>query len=131
MKKFLLILAILLMTPVCTFSANNIVPEYVSIENTSTFGLYQAPNEIILYQGKIGVLISQTPEFGTPRGIHEGSPIENVFREYGTDYKLSYYENEKLYEYFIYSADGTPCLLRFAVRNSEEKIYYISVRVNH
>ena len=50
MKKLLLILAILLLTPLCGYSANNIVPEYVSIQNTSTFGLYQAPNEIVLYQ---------------------------------------------------------------------------------
>ena len=50
MKKFLLILAILLMTPLFGYSANNVVPEYVSIENTQTFGLYQAPNEIVLYE---------------------------------------------------------------------------------
>ena len=50
MKKLLLILAILLLTPLCGYGANNIVPDYVSIENTSTFGLYQAPNEIVLYQ---------------------------------------------------------------------------------
>ena len=50
MKKLLLILAILLLTPLCGICANNIIPEYVSIQNTSTFGLYQAPNEIVLYQ---------------------------------------------------------------------------------
>lgn len=50
MKKLLLILAILLLTPLCGYGANNIVPDYVSIENTSTFGLYQAPNEIIIYK---------------------------------------------------------------------------------
>ena len=50
MKKLLLIIAILLLTPLCGYGANNIVPDYVSIENTSTFGLYQAPNEIVLYQ---------------------------------------------------------------------------------
>ena len=87
--------------------------------------------EVILYQGKIFTMISQTPKFSTPRGIREGSTIEDVFREYGNDYKLSYYDNEKLYEYFIDSVDGTPCRLRFAVRNSDVKVYYISVRVNH
>lgn len=50
MKKLLLIIATLLLTPLYAYSANNIIPEYVSIENTQTFGLYQAPNEIVLYK---------------------------------------------------------------------------------
>jgi hypothetical protein len=50
MKKFLIVLAIMLLAPIYAYSANNIVPDYVSIENTSTYGLYQAPNEIVLYQ---------------------------------------------------------------------------------
>lgn len=49
MKKFLLILAILLLMPVQGFCAN-VVPQYVSIENTHTIGLYQAPSEIVLYK---------------------------------------------------------------------------------
>ncbi|MBO6087385.1 hypothetical protein J6P92_03445 [bacterium] len=50
MKKFLIVLAIMLLTPIYSYSANNIVPDYVSIEYTDTFGLYQAPNEIVLYK---------------------------------------------------------------------------------
>ena len=87
--------------------------------------------EVILYQGKIFTMISQTPKFSTPRGIREGSTLEDVFRKYGNDYKLSYYDNDALYEYFINSVDGTPCLLRFAVHDSDAKVYYISIRVNH
>lgn len=49
MKKFLLILAILLLMPVKGF-CENIVPQYVSIEQTNTLGLYQAPSEIVLYK---------------------------------------------------------------------------------
>lgn len=48
MKKILLILAILLLLPIKAFSAD-IIPQYVSIRYTNTLGLYQAPNEIILY----------------------------------------------------------------------------------
>jgi hypothetical protein len=50
MKKFVLILAILLFAPFCAFASENIIPEYVSIEYNNTFGLYQAPNEIVLYK---------------------------------------------------------------------------------
>ncbi len=49
MKKFLLILAILLLMPVKGF-CENVVPQYVSIEQTNTLGLYQAPSEIVLYK---------------------------------------------------------------------------------
>lgn len=48
-KKLLLILAIMLLMPVKTLCAN-VVPQYVSIEQTTTLGLYQAPHEIVLYK---------------------------------------------------------------------------------
>lgn len=50
MKKILLIFAMLFLSPICVYSADKIVPEYVSIEFNNTFGLYQAPNEILIYQ---------------------------------------------------------------------------------
>ena len=83
---------------------------------------------VVLYQGKISALVSQTAAYGTPRGIHEGSAVDDVFKEYGTNYNLSEYDNDSLYEYPINSVDGTPCLLRFAVRNSDGKVNYISMR---
>ena len=50
MKRLFLILAILFMLPVKIYGAEVFVPEYISIEHTNTIGLYQAPNEIVLYQ---------------------------------------------------------------------------------
>ncbi len=49
MKKLLLILAIILLIPAKALCAN-VVPQYVSLEQTNSFGLYQAPNEIVLYK---------------------------------------------------------------------------------
>ena len=49
MKKFLLILSILLMLPLSGYCAD-VVPQYISIQQTNTLGLYQAPNEIMLYK---------------------------------------------------------------------------------
>ena len=49
MKKFLLMLAIMLLAPVNMCFAD-VVPQYVSIAQTNTLGLYQAPNEIVLYK---------------------------------------------------------------------------------
>ena len=48
MKKFLLILAILLLAPVKAF-CGDVIPQYVSIQQANTLGVYQAPNEIVLY----------------------------------------------------------------------------------
>lgn len=49
MKKILLILSIILLMPLQALSAD-IVPQYVSISQTNTLGVYQAPNEIILFK---------------------------------------------------------------------------------
>lgn len=49
MKKLFLILALMLFIPLKGICAN-VVPQYVSIEQTNTLGLYQAPNEIVLYK---------------------------------------------------------------------------------
>ena len=84
--------------------------------------------EVVLYQGKISALVSQTAAYSTPRGIHEGTLADEIFREYGNNYNLSEYDNDTLYEYAINSVDGTPCLLRFAVRKSDGKVNYISMR---
>ena len=49
MKKLFLILALMLFIPLKGICAN-VVPQYVSIEQTNTLGLYQAPSEIVLYK---------------------------------------------------------------------------------
>lgn len=84
--------------------------------------------EVVLRNGKVSALISQTAAVSTPRGIHDGSPAQKVFDEYGTDYESSSFENTTLYEYTATSKDGTPCWLRFAVRNDDSRVDYISVR---
>lgn len=49
LKKILIILAIILLIPTKTLCAD-VVPQFVSIQQTNTLGLYQAPNEIIVYK---------------------------------------------------------------------------------
>ena len=84
--------------------------------------------EVVLRNGKVSALVSQTSAVSTPRGIHDGSPAQKVFDEYGNDYESSSFENTTLYEYNATSKDGTPCWLRFAVRNEDSRVDYISVR---
>lgn len=84
--------------------------------------------EIVLRNGKISALVSQTSAVSTPRGIHDGSPAQEVFDKYGTNYETSAYDGSTLYEYTITSKNGTPCWLRFAVRDSDSRVDYISAR---
>ena len=49
MKKIFLILAILLFVPINGLCAD-VIPQNVSLENTNTFGLYQAPNKLTFYK---------------------------------------------------------------------------------
>ena len=84
--------------------------------------------EVVVHQGKISALVSNSSTFATPRGIHEGSTLQEVFDKYGTNYSKTVYDSQTLYEYKITSADGHPCWLRFAVNNSDNKVAYISER---
>ncbi len=90
MKRFLLILAILLLTPVkvlCT----DVVPQYVSIENTNTIGLYQAPSEIVLYKEptEASTLIHSISWIGE-KIFPEGEKAENLFVVYIPSKNLGY-----------------------------------------
>jgi len=102
-------------------------PLSTKIENDLTRLKYDTL-EVVLRNGKVSALVSQTSAVSTPRGIHDGSPAQKVFDEYGTNYESSSFENTTLYEYTITSKDGTPCWLRFAVRNEDNLVDYISAR---
>lgn len=84
--------------------------------------------DITLVNDTISTLISNSPGAFTPRGIHEDSSIDDVFKNYGKDYRYEEYNNIQLYEYQITSKDSAACLLRFAVKKGENKVYYISMR---
>ena len=79
--------------------------------------------------GKVTGLVSNFSDVATPRGIMEGMPEKEIFKAYGTEYKDSTYENLRLYEYEIKHTENTSCILRFAVRKTDHRIEYISIRV--
>lgn len=49
MKKIIILTGIIIFSAIKAF-CSDIVPDYVSIEYNNTLGLYQAPNEIVLYK---------------------------------------------------------------------------------
>lgn len=99
-----------------------------SIDSDGTTRLTYDAIEVVLRNGKISALVSQTSAVSTPRGIHDGSPAQEVFDLYGTNYRSEPFEGNTLYEYTITSRDGTPCWLRFAVRDADRRVEYISIR---
>ena len=91
MKKFFLILAIFLLMPINGFCAENVVPQYVSVENTHTFGLYQAPNEIILYKepSETSTLVHSISWIGS-KIFPESVKAQNLFVVYLPDKNLAF-----------------------------------------
>ena len=105
-------------------------PLSVKNENDGGKRLKYKDIEVFVKNGKVFTLISLSPKYKTPRGIHEGSSLQEVIDNYGKDFKKTSHENQILYEYMIQSADGQKCYLRFAI-NSNGKVAYISERVVH
>ncbi len=103
-------------------------PSSVSTDSDGGRRLTFKDIEIVVRQGKISALVSMSSAYATARGIHEGSPAQEIFDKYGTDCEKTVYDNQTLYEYQIKSADGHPCWLRFAINSSTNKVEYISVR---
>lgn len=84
--------------------------------------------EVVIRNGKISAFVCWRPSLSTPRDIHNGSTVEEVFRAYGQNYKSNPYGDLTLYEYEIFSADGHKSLLRCAVKNSDNVVDYVSMR---
>lgn len=75
----------------------------------------------------VTTLVSNSSAAETSRGIHEGSPVQDVLSSYGNDYSKFQYENLEIYEYEITTEDGRTAILRFAI-NPSECVDYISIR---
>ena len=97
-------------------------------EYGSTVYKFDAMEVVFQNDNKVIALVSESAAASTPRGIHDGSTAEEVFTAYGNNYNQSSYGGLKLYEYNITSKDGRSCILRFAVRESDTIVDYISMR---
>jgi len=83
---------------------------------------------VVVHDGKVSALESNSDKVKTKRGIAQGSKISAVFDAYGTDYMLSNYGGKNLYEYNFQSLDGRQGILRFAVNEGSDTVAYITVR---
>lgn len=75
-------------------------------------------------------LKSVSDRLATKRGIHQGDSLADVKKAYGSDFQKSAGEDGMTYYEYAFQTDaGEEGLLRFAVRNSDQKVGYISARL--
>lgn len=90
---------------------------------------YEYPLMDVAYDyGAVVGMAADDASVTTPKGIHAGSPLQEVLNKYGSDYMLSTYDNLDLYEYKYTDDNQRPYLLRFAVRQGDGNVKYISIR---
>lgn len=75
-------------------------------------------------------LKSVSDRLATKRGIHQGDSLADVKKAYGSDFQRSAGEDGMTYYEYAFQTDaGEEGLLRFAIRNSDQKVGYISARL--
>lgn len=90
---------------------------------------YEYPLMDVAYDyGAVVGMAADDASVTTPKGIHAGSPLQEVLNKYGSDYMLSTYDNLDLYEYKYTDDNQRPYLLRFAIRQDTGNVKYISIR---
>ena len=103
-------------------------PHEKKYEDNKTRRLKYDRLDVVVKNGKISAFVCRVPSLKTPRGIHSGSTVQEVFDTYGTNFISQHYEDLILYEYKVFSREGKPCWLRCAVRSSDNIVDYISMR---
>lgn len=84
--------------------------------------------QVCVKNHEIQMLVSNSENAKTSKGIHEQSPIHDAVKEYGGSYTQSEYGDLNLLEYQWKDNNQRPCIMRFAVNKSDDKINYISIR---
>lgn len=85
---------------------------------------------VVVHDGKISALESNSSKVVTKRGMAQGSKISDVINAYGQASATSEYGGKDLYEYYYKSIDGTDGILRFAVNKGSDVVDYITIREN-
>ena len=81
---------------------------------------------VIIADGKVAAIESNSDKFATKKGIKQGSPIEEVFNAYGKPTRKSSDGQREIYEYNLPFDKDQQARLRFVV-NDEGKVEYISI----
>ena len=103
-------------------------PDKRTVRDDGRVDYEYADIEVHCKEGKVHTLVSNSAMVSTPKGIHEQSSLQEVLSAYGQDYIKSQYEKLDLYEYKMSDEIGRPCMLRFAINQSNQRVKYISIR---
>lgn len=103
-------------------------PDKRTVRDDGRVDYEYADIEVHCKAGRVHTLISNSAMFSTPKGIHEQCSLQDVLSAYGKNYIKSQYENLDLYEYKMVDETGSPCMLRFAINQNNNRVKYISIR---
>lgn len=78
---------------------------------------------------EVAALVSSSNKPDTIKGIRQGDSRADVISAYGDSEHKFTKDGMTLYEYDAQSVNNKPCLVRFAVNDSNNKVAYISIRV--
>lgn len=82
--------------------------------------------EVVTNNGVVNGLVSYSDKVKTEKGLHQGSSLQDVLKEYGKDYVITELEGMALYEYPYEPNKDNGVVMRFAVINNV--VDYISLR---
>ena len=102
----------------------------LSVESKSNGIIVQKFKDVEVHfaNNRIQMIVSNSPNAKTSKGIHEQSSIHDAVKEYGGNYVSSSYGDLDLVEYKVKDASIGECIIRFASDKSTNKVSYISIR---
>lgn len=102
-----------------------------SIKNEDGYERYYYSDiEVVFRNGYLNALVTRSPNYQTSRGISVGSSYSEVVDRYGRNSSNMEYNGLQLHEYRFDSIQGQSGLLRFAVNPSNNRVDYISIRID-
>lgn len=102
-----------------------------SIKNEDGYERYYYSDiEVVFRNGYLNAFVTRSPNYQTSRGISVGSSYSEVVDRYGRNSSNMEYNGLQLHEYRFNSIRGESGLLRFAVNPSNNRVDYISIRID-
>ena len=85
--------------------------------------------EVVIKNNEVIAFVTDSNKYKTFRGLSAGASYSDVLNAYGAKSNDNEYEGYILHEYPFKSINGKNGLLRFAVKKSDNRVDYISIRI--
>ena len=91
---------------------------------------YYPDMEVVIENRVVTALVSNGPDLKTKRGFHEGSTLDEIVKSYGDSSMKFEADGLVMYEYTFQTDILGEGILRYAISKSDNRVNYISVRLN-